>query len=1620
MIGKRITAFLIIFTLLVSLTPSTITGIASEGSNLSVCKDGKLYVLDFSSAYTLNEAQTNGTYELTDTIKDTGKSMSMKWTFTAKETKVSANLLYQREDWLEGSELKFRIYNPQDYNVTFVLLFFQESGYVGANIYREYAVMTPGWNTYSVSADSINSKVPASDNLSIMFNIGGFRKNGQYNYNVGDVLYIDGAYLEFPNYGQTTSSPSPRITNGAGYLPADLDDNNTYSMKFEEKLWNGSHVEGNTTYNVEDYVTVYERNGSSYTETTQSYDVSVKSNGNLDITFDSELNNAIYKVVVNSDAVLTASGKKLVQDSEFYFSVGLASVIFAFTSIEPSETDGIIANTPGFEYTIKFNNDINPNDLENKVSVSPDAKYSISDGDKCIKLTFTEALQSSTTYTITLADDFADTNGSYISGTKEFSFTTAKTIGRDGVIFDASNATDFDDIAWKPTGSNFTVKNVSDKGILGSSTIEFKKNTSSSLSYTFNLSDKIISDFADYNYVNMLVYSSEITDNTINVLFSGNDNSFTASTAADWEGWKTVSVPLSSVVGTVGYTNLVKLQYGSGVKANYILIDRIWLSDSVPESLTFVSSEFEDGKYDIPVTLGGDNSYTFTFENNVKDFNLENAVNVKKFAGTSYVDYADYDVQISGNKLNVVFTPSLTDNGTFSIELDLSGLLSDEYSIGSGSVRREFTVGGAPTYFSVRSSSIENGSSVNSLNELTLTFNNKPDSTYYIPEYIWVYKDGSRIYNSYEASLSDNTVTLKFSETNTSGEYTVKISPDYKDIYGNSFVGDDSVSFTYEASESNTDNLVIFTAAADENFDILNSKFSKTTEGANLYSQTAKLSYSAGLAGSTNVDGFINRGTAMNPSGMKYLNILAYSPKETENTAHVTLYSDVANNQYGSMKYVLPLDWSGWKIISIPMSSFVKSDTYNAMLFNIGGWSYKDIYESGYVLFDAIWFSKEAPSELKLVSSGFESGYTGAAICGEVLDLTFNANINTEHTPAVTLKDANGLGIDDYTVSCADNKMTFIFGELTPNTSYTLEVSDVMSANFTKLAEPLSIEFTTASDGVFAGDITYSAKTVTAKVNNYTSDTQSVTLTAYAVSDDNVILEKQEITASAAARCETPVSVTFSTSGEIKEVKAFVRQKDYKFISQKYLSQKGTQSDIRITSKLSGSKNINIDSANVNLNVLEVNASLTGVSNAALVEVTASDGSLLSANVLSSAKNGNISYNYVFPNSVASGKYKVSVYSDDISKYSEVSYISKSDRDRFFNLANGTSRTELTECITGLKDYLGISSYSDAKISDLALTMISVPDFANYPEAYNFIGYYDTLLADINSASWGELTELIEKNSGIFSSNDDVEYFISLSDDKQNTISQKLIKYLPQSTVSDILSALGKAISDYKNTPDKNPSYGSQGSGGGGGGGSSSATFPSASGTNQYSPVETGRVFDDIADVSWATNSIMSLYNKGVISASSDKKFRPNDNITREEFVKMIVCAFASDVSPTAHIFADATPGAWYNSYLSVAYSLGIAKGYTDGTFGVGTNITREDMVTICSRTMEIMGKPVVATAGASFTDSAQISDYAVNYVNAMVSIGVINGMGNGSFAPKANATRAQAAKVIATLMELY
>ena len=66
-------------------------------------------------------------------------------------------------------------------------------------------------------------------------------------------------------------------------------------------------------------------------------------------------------------------------------------------------------------------------------------------------------------------------------------------------------------------------------------------------------------------------------------------------------------------------------------------------------------------------------------------------------------------------------------------------------------------------------------------------------------------------------------------------------------------------------------------------------------------------------------------------------------------------------------------------------------------------------------------------------------------------------------------------------------------------------------------------------------------------------------------------------------------------------------------------------------------------------------------------------------------------------------------------------------------------------------------------------------------------------------------------------------------------------------------------------------------------------------------------------------------------------------------------------------------------------------------------------------RAAEAVGKNLTAVSDSSFTDADQISEYAQDAVYTLANAGIINGMGDGTFAPKANATRAQASVIIYT-----
>ena len=72
----------------------------------------------------------------------------------------------------------------------------------------------------------------------------------------------------------------------------------------------------------------------------------------------------------------------------------------------------------------------------------------------------------------------------------------------------------------------------------------------------------------------------------------------------------------------------------------------------------------------------------------------------------------------------------------------------------------------------------------------------------------------------------------------------------------------------------------------------------------------------------------------------------------------------------------------------------------------------------------------------------------------------------------------------------------------------------------------------------------------------------------------------------------------------------------------------------------------------------------------------------------------------------------------------------------------------------------------------------------------------------------------------------------------------------------------------------------------------------------------------------------------------------------------------------------------------------------------------------IIHRVFELLNAEVSGEA-VSFDDDANIADYAKTAVEVLTGAGILNGMGDGTFAPKSTVTRAQSAKVVYELLNL-
>ncbi len=191
--------------------------------------------------------------------------------------------------------------------------------------------------------------------------------------------------------------------------------------------------------------------------------------------------------------------------------------------------------------------------------------------------------------------------------------------------------------------------------------------------------------------------------------------------------------------------------------------------------------------------------------------------------------------------------------------------------------------------------------------------------------------------------------------------------------------------------------------------------------------------------------------------------------------------------------------------------------------------------------------------------------------------------------------------------------------------------------------------------------------------------------------------------------------------------------------------------------------------------------------------------------------------------------------------------------------------------------------------------------------------------------------------------------------------------------------------------------------------------------TATAAPAGNGEVFVDIAG-NWAKDEIMYLYEKKIVNGMDATHFEPQSTLTRAEFAQMLAKLSGAELTkPTKQEFNDVKVGDWFAPAVSWAAKVGLTNGNGAGGFEPNAKLSRQDMTVMLNRYVKELAKiELKATEKAiTYTDAADIADYATEAVANLQQGGIVGGVDNNTgdkFAPKANASRAMAASAVAKL----
>ncbi|WMT42058.1 S-layer homology domain-containing protein [Paenibacillus sp. D2_2] len=181
-----------------------------------------------------------------------------------------------------------------------------------------------------------------------------------------------------------------------------------------------------------------------------------------------------------------------------------------------------------------------------------------------------------------------------------------------------------------------------------------------------------------------------------------------------------------------------------------------------------------------------------------------------------------------------------------------------------------------------------------------------------------------------------------------------------------------------------------------------------------------------------------------------------------------------------------------------------------------------------------------------------------------------------------------------------------------------------------------------------------------------------------------------------------------------------------------------------------------------------------------------------------------------------------------------------------------------------------------------------------------------------------------------------------------------------------------------------------------------SAADPESVETNEVT-VEAGQTlpssgsvqFSDVGAGHWAKTAIQTAVSKGYVSGYPGGKFKPEQAITRGEFMKMVVTALEL---PT-----EAEEGTWYEPYVKAAQnqSLYVAVDFANNEEQWNKDITRQEMARIAVRAI-----------GQSTSENDK-------WMYLATKSGLITGLGKGVLGKDKTTTRAQSVTIIERILKV-